>query len=489
MLRTIRLIREPGMRVLLIQPGKREKPLANPFGYLEPLGLEAVAGAINEICDVGFIDMRFSTPSELENIIASEGVDACGITSSFTMDYNQTVSAAKIIKEADRRTFVFVGGHHPSMCSTDFKLPFIDAVVIGEGENTVRELISVLKEGGDPRKVAGLALNIKNEQLMTGTRPLIHDLDLLPRPDLRISDRFRKRYRLFTERSVTLLETVRGCQFKCNFCGVWKFYGGKVRMKSAERVVDEVRNAAAGNVFFVDDNFFTSAKRAQKIADLIKREGIEKRYLIQARTDTISSNPELLDKWADVGLRSAFLGFEKTTQEELDSAEKHNSVENNEKALGMLKVHGIEPVVSFIVDPEYGVNEFRQLRGYIKKLSLVLPYFTVLTPLPGTTLHEGLGKNVICHRYDLFDLLHLVMPSRLPADEFGRQFAKLYKTGYPAVEVIAGALRIFVDVLRGRLSLQDWMDIVSDWRIVTDPSTCIEGLVADDTLLNIVTVS
>lgn len=91
---------------------------------------------------------------------------------------------------------------------------------------------------------------------------------------------------------------------------------------------------------------------------------------------------------------------------------------------------------------------------------------------------------MICHDYDLFDLLHPVLPTRLPVAELARQFAKLYETGYPAAKVIAGALMIFVEVLRGRLSLRDWMDIVSDWRIVTDPGTCIEGLVSNDKELN-----
>lgn len=464
------------MNVLLIQPGKRDKHFVNPFGYVEPLGLEAVAGAINDICDVNLIDMRFSTLTELENLLASEKVDLCGITSSFTMDYNQVVRAARAVKETDKRIFVFVGGHHPSMRPDDFRLPFVDAVVVGEGEQTIRELVTTLQQKGNLEKVDGLALNNNGHQVKTGTRPQIRDLDLLPYPDYRIADRFRRRYRLIREKSVTSLESIRGCQFKCNFCGVWEFYRGKVRMKSAERVVDEVKRVSGDYVFFVDDNFFASVRRANKIADLIKRDGLRKHYLIQTRSDTVALEPALLDKWADIGLHSAFLGFEKSTQAELDSVEKRNTVGNNEKALEGLKARGIVPVVSFIVDPSYGKSEFLQLENYVRHLSLVVPFFTVLTPLPGTALHKERERSLTSRNYDYFDLLHPVLPTQLPTEEFCRRFAGLYKVGYPTVKALVGASVLFVEVLIRRLSLSDWVDIVNDWRKLTDPGTFVNGL-------------
>ena len=464
------------MRVLLIQPGKREKGLATPFGYVEPLGLEAIAGAIKENCDVELIDMRFSTLGDLERTIASEKIDACGISSTFTMDYNQAVRIAELIKRIDNRVFVFVGGHHPSLRPEDFNVPCVDAVVIGEGEATTREVVDCLGSGGDLRKVGGLALNSQRGQLLTPSKDFIRELDRLPKPAISLADRYRKRYRLFTERSLTSLETTRGCPFRCNFCSVWIFYRGKVRMKSAERVVDEIRNVPTEHVFFVDDNFFASVKRAEKIADIIKREGIKKSYLFQARSDMIVSYPRLVDKWADIGLRSVFLGFEKVTQDELDSVKKHNTVENNEEALQTLRSYKIDPVVSFIIDPDYEEKEFSALRDYVRTLRIRLPFFTMLTPLPGTELYERLHNNMICSDYDFFDLLHPILPTRLSTREFCRQFALLYRTGYPTAKAFLGALVILIDVLKSRLLLSDWMEIVRDWKMVTSPDEYLKGL-------------
>ncbi|HUI31690.1 MAG TPA: cobalamin-dependent protein [Candidatus Acidoferrales bacterium] len=463
------------MRVLLIQPGKREK-FAAPFGYVEPLGLESVAGAITDICDLDFIDLRFSTLEDLKRIVESERVDACGITSSFTMDYNQAIKAAEIVKQVDSRVFVFVGGHHPSLMPDDFNLPSIDAIVMGEGEATTRELIEVVNSGSDLAKVTGLAFRRHGKQLLTPPRALIHDLDSLPYHDSSIVEDFRRRYRLFVEKSVTSLETIRGCQFQCNFCSVWKFYRGKVRMKSPERVINEIKSVKSDNVFFVDDNFFASPRRADRIADAIKREGIMKRYLIQARSDAIALHPGLIDKWAGIGLRSAFLGFEKVSQCGLDAVEKHNSVQSNEKALEILRDHGIEPVVSFIADPEFQGDEFLLLRNYVKKLSLKLPFFTMLTPLPGTELFDSVREDLMRSDYDFFDLMHPVLPTRLPTKEFIRQFCMLYKTGYPTPIAFAGSILLLFDVMRGRLSFSDWREIVRDWRIVTTPEKYLAGL-------------
>lgn len=462
------------MHVLLIQPGKR-KGFAAPFGHVEPLGLESVAGAIRGVCDVDFIDLRFASLSDLQDIIASERIDACGITSSFTLDYNQVRRAAEIVKQIDPGVFVFVGGHHPSMRPQDFCLPSIDAVVIGEGEITTKELIETLSAGGDLRKVCGLALRCGDGQFLTSGRPLIHDLDSLPRHDSTIVDRFRNRYRLFRERYVTSLESIRGCQFRCNFCSVWKFYQGKVRMKSPERVIDEIKNVSTENVFFVDDNFFASPRRAEKIADMIKLEGIKKGYLVQARTDAIASHPEIMDKWAEVGMRFAFVGFEKIGQADLDAVEKQNSVENNERALEVLRDRGIEPVVSFIVDPDFGEDEFSELRNYVKKLSMRMPYFTMLTPLPGTELYDNNREKIVNNDYDFFDLLHPVLPTKLSVNDFALRFSELYKSAYPISEAFAGAILIFVDVLKGKLAYSDWREIVRDWQTVTNPKKYLVG--------------
>ncbi len=458
------------MQVLLVQPGISPNRFARPFGAVEPLGLESLASVLKPLADVEFLDMRYASEDELRGRLEGRNVGACGITSTFTMDYKPAVRIAEVVRSISPETFIFVGGHHPSLRPIDFLLPSIDAVVIGEGEQTVIDLCRCLEEGGEISSVAGLAVNGRAGQYLTPNRPLIGDLNSLPPPDRTISKPYFNRYRLFTEHNVTSIETSRGCPFRCNFCSVWVFYRGKVRMKSPESVVREIEAAETDEVFFVDDDFFAGVKRAAAIAFSLKRDGVRKRYLLQTRTDVVARNPALMEAWADIGLRGVFLGLEKVTQDELDSVGKKNSLENNERALELLKSLDVSAVTSFIMDTGAERKDFALLRDYVKSLGLTMPLFTVLTPLPGTRLFDERLSYETELDYDKFDLFHPVMPTRLEAKLFIDEMAGLYRSAYPRRVAVVGGLALLVQVLRGKLSFTDWKDIVSDWRRLTTPS-------------------
>ncbi len=458
------------MRILLIQPGISANRFARPFGAVEPLGLESLSAAFKSVADVEFIDMRFASTEELVRRLSEDNIRACGLTSSFTMDYKPTVALSRMIKEVDSRIFVFVGGHHPSLRPIDFFLPTIDAVVVGEGENTVVDLHRCIEGGGRLEAVDGIAVNTPEHQFSTHPRHLIKSLDSILPPERSLVNIYRKKYRLFTEHNVTSIETSRGCPFRCNFCSVWVFYGGKVRMKSPEAVVNEVKSAATKEVFFVDDNFFSSEGRASRVASLLKAEGIRKRYLLQTRTDVVARNPALMETWAELGLMGVFLGLEKVAQQDLDVVGKKNTVENNEAALRILESLDVSAVTSFIADTEAGKDSFALIREYVRKMKLRMPLFTILTPLPGTELFEKKSKEITSRDYDKYDLFHPVLNTRLELEEFLIEFSSLYRAAYPAPVAVVGGLGLFLQVLRGKLSLNDWLEIVGDWRKLTSPA-------------------
>ncbi len=457
------------MRILLIQPGISVNRFARPFGAVEPLGLESLAATLRPIADVDFIDMRFSSTRELERRIADDNIQACGISSTFTMDYRPAIQLAEAIKRIDPRIFVFVGGHHPSLRPVDFLLPWIDAIVVGEGERTILDIFRCIGAKGELDRVEGLALNTPSGQILTPPRCLVEKLDSLPPPERSVVKAYRKFYRLFTERDVTAIETSRGCPFRCNFCSVWVFYRGKVRMKSPDAVVREIESTETGEVFFVDDNFFSSVSRAARIATLLSDRGIKKRYLLQTRTDVVARNPRLLEVWAKIGLLGVFLGIEKVAQDDLDSIDKKNTVENNGLALDILRALNITAVTSFIANTDADMKDFALLREYVRKKKLRMPLFTVLTPLPGTKLFEDSLSGMTFFDYDKFDLFHPVVPTKLEVGLFLKEFASLYRTAYPAHVALIGGVAIFLEVIRGKLSLSDWLEIVTDWKRLTNP--------------------
>ncbi|RKY04394.1 B12-binding domain-containing radical SAM protein [Candidatus Poribacteria bacterium] len=467
------------MRVLLIQPGSEDgRGFRHSLGLVEPLGLEMIGGALKGRHEVELIDLRLSPFEELIEKLEDFKPHACGISSTFTVDYNPTMRIAEVIKEVNGDIFVFVGGHHPSLCPEDFDKPFIDAIVIGEGERTAAELMECLEERGDLRKVKNLVLNAPEGQIHTPRGRLIRDLDSLPYPDRGLIGRYWRKYRITARQPLSSVETARGCPYRCRFCSVWVFYGGIVRFKSPERVVNEIERTEAENVFFTDDNFFTNVERAKEIARLIRERGIRRKYIIQTRSDVIASHPELISDWAEIGLEGVFIGFEKARQEELDSIAKRNTVENNERALKILRANGIEPLVSFIVDPDYDREDFATLRRYIRKLRLRFPSFSVLTPLPGTELFEQLKEKIVCRNYDLFDLVHPVLPTKLPLKEFCREFARLYRMAYPPIYLYLLKAGIFLKSLFGKVSYSDWKQVFRDWARLADPRAYLEDILS-----------
>lgn len=418
------------MRVLLVQPDQNRTMGLQQLAQVEPLGLEMIAGALRDRHDVALLDLRLE-PDALATTLTDVRPQLVGISSTFTIDVYRALRVAETAKAADPRTFVFVGGHHPSLHPVDFHHPAVDAIVVGEGECTVQELGDCLAAGGDPAQVPGLVLNQPEGQHFTGQRPLLEDLDVLPHPGRALTQAYRQYYYLLATRPVATLETTRGCPYRCDFCTVWRFYRKRVRYKSPQRVVEELAAVEETDVLFTDDNFLIDVRRAREIARLIQERGIQKHYMIQARSDAIVRHPEIVARWRELGLGGVFIGFEKPGQAELEAVNKHNSVENNERALEILREQGIEPTTSFIVDPDYGPDDFARLRAYVRRLKLRLPAFSVLTPLPGTALFEGMREQLITTNYELFDLAHAVLPTRLPPAEFYEELAGLWREAYP----------------------------------------------------------
>lgn len=420
------------MKVLLVQPRQRTRAgFWGGFGgmaVLEPLGLEMVAGALRDKHDVELVDLLPGV--SLEAALERASPNVCGISCSFTVDVPQTLQIARIVKSRFPQAFVFIGGIHASLSPSDFDVPTVDAIVVGEGEGTAAQLIEALEAGEDLLSVPGLVINTCSGPVATPKRQLVADLDCLPYPARSLTQAWRKSYQLTFRGSYNTLETSRGCPHRCTFCSAWRFHQGKMRFKSPERVLAEIQAMEGVDVFITDDNFLASIPRAEKIADLLLEHGIKKRFIYQARTDSISRHPETVAKLKEAGFGVAFVGLEKIDPEGMDSIHKANTVESNEKALAILKKAGVSIFCSFIVDPNYDKPDFQQLRRYVRRHDLRNAWYSVLTPLPGTLLFEEMREAITYHQWELFDLVHTVLPTRLDLEEFYKEFARLYRTTY-----------------------------------------------------------
>ncbi len=415
------------MNILLIQPAQERGLGFRSLAVVEPLGLEAVAGALPGH-RIRILDLRLE--DQLPRVLKEFKPDFCGINCSFTIDVYQTREIADQIKTWNPVAPVFVGGHHASLSPQDFLRPAIDGIVIGEGESPIREVIAALENGGDLQKIPGLALNRGGTMVFTPGRPPSAEMDDLPIPNRELTRAYRRHYHLGFQKPFSIMETARGCPYRCDFCSVWKFFQGKCRMRSPKRVLSEIRTIREKFIFLADDNFLMSVPRAEEIARMILSHKIRKRFTFQARSDSIVQHPGIVPLLKKAGFWKVFIGFEKIEESALAELNKHNSVENNEEALKILRASGMEVIAAFIIDPSFQTSDFRRLRQYILERKLYSPSLTILTPLPGTELFARVKEKLVTTNYELFDYVHAVLPTRMKLPDFYREFTELYKTGY-----------------------------------------------------------
>ncbi|MCK9377048.1 MAG: radical SAM protein [Syntrophobacterales bacterium] len=253
------------------------------------------------------------------------------------------------------------------------------------------------------------------------------DLNIFPLPRRDLTAAYRQSYFSEWMRPLASIRTSKGCHFRCQFCALWKLTGGRYLTRKPERIIEELGTIQEDYVFFADDESLLDTARMGALAGLIQESGIRKRFFLYGRSDTISHHPDLLEKWKKVGLERVFVGLEFMRDADLKTVRKGSTVENNEKAVQILKGLDIDIWPMFMIRPEFDRKDFTDLRKYCLGLNLDFIGFSVLTPLPGTDLYNDVKDQLISSSYDYFDFFHTLLPTKLPLNDFYQELASLFK--------------------------------------------------------------
>jgi radical SAM superfamily enzyme YgiQ (UPF0313 family) len=416
------------MKIALLKPHTGGVLGLEMITFVEPLGLEYVAGALEpDGHECLIVDLRIDGVGPGLARCRDFEPDLVGLQCNFTTERFRTVETARWLRRELPDAFILAGGHDVSREPGWFTDPSIDAAALGDGEEVMPPLVDALESRGDLRKVAGLMINGKNGPEFTGPAPARRNLDELPLPARHLIRDYAGEYYFNFHKPMALVETARGCPFKCNFCSVWKFHESTFREKSPERVVEELRQVEADHVFFTDDIFWMNVKRAKEMARQIKAAGIRKYFKFQTRSDIICRHPEVVETWKECGKLSIFLGLEKIDDEGLASVNKKNRAANNNRAVEILQELGVGYTPNFIVDPDWDLDHFAKLREWVSRTGAYNAGFSILTPLPGTDLWDDVKDRVNTDNWELFDIAHTVLPTTLPLEEFYREYAGLWR--------------------------------------------------------------
>lgn len=435
------------MHILLVKP---HPPLAlsrllmDCFLHLEPLELEIVAGAVPdedvvEIIDLSFEKDPFEAFRSRLDTMKPDIVGYTGFSSQAALVKELTAFAKKHLPSVVN----VVGGIHATVIPDEFATDSIDIIVRGEGGTAFREIVKRFKSG-EPLYFGDAILSPRDPDFAAKAAappPEYPDIEEIPRPRRDLVDRSRyftvwtssneKRLDTIFPRTATI-RTSYGCPFKCSFCVVHHIMRGKYLQRSPEDVVDEISKLTEDHIYFVDDENFVNNDRMTKIANLLIERGIKKNYVSWARSDTIVRHPEVFELWKKAGLSLVYVGLEAMSGDRLADLNKKTTVENNRKAVEILRELGIILHVSFMVDPGFSEEDFASLKKEVMNVSPAEFTFTVFSPSPGTEQWQKHKKDFIKDPYLFYDCMHTILPTHLPIRKFYQRFSELYGIAFRA---------------------------------------------------------
>jgi radical SAM superfamily enzyme YgiQ (UPF0313 family) len=297
-----------------------------------------------------------------------------------------------------------MGGHFSSLSYRRNLelLPELDSVVRFEGEFTLLELADRIGTGLDWRTVQGIAYRDGVRVEATAMRPLVDDLDRLPYPD-----RDYEPEAALGRKAMPLLAS-RGCARTCSFCSIQTFYraapGKIVRTRKPSAVVEEMiyLHSERGITIFLfqDDDFplFGSVWRrwAAAFAQELHRSGLSKHVIwkMNCRADAVDS--DVFVELKNAGLYLVYMGLESGNDEGLKILHKQITVEQNLRAVQILKEVGLTFEFGFMMfDPSSTLLSVRENLNFLRAIvgdGSAAAVFCRMLPYDGTPIKDELEK-------------------------------------------------------------------------------------------------
>jgi radical SAM superfamily enzyme YgiQ (UPF0313 family) len=297
---------------------------------------------------------------------------------------------------------VVMGGPHVTFL-TEEALKHAEYCVRGEGEYTMVELVECLKRGEEPKHVAGLSYVWNGEIKHNPPRELVQDLDSLPFPNLSLIHGAR-------HIRITPVLTSRGCPFDCIFCSVTEMFGRKLRKRSIESVIEELKGHRHKQIFFYDDNFTADRERVKILCEELIRLGLTAGWTAQARVD-VAKDEELLKLMRRSNCFMLYIGLESVNPDTLEAFNKRQRVEEIEECIRKLHKYNIMVHGMFITGADQDSPEtIHRTVEFSLKNRIDTIQFSVLTPIPGTKLYKQLEEEgrIFTKDWSLYDGHHVV---------------------------------------------------------------------------------
>lgn len=348
------------------------------------------------------VNFRYSKKNSYSFAVLSPVLPEAGFTDiprDGIMIYSFTTrQAAKVFKEIENAgtdSIFIAGGPHPSGCPEE-TLEYFDYVVIGEGEETLPELVRVLKEGGDPGEVKGIAYR------NTDTGRIIRTPE---RPHVSLDS-----YPCFDPKKLRApIEISRGCPWGCKYCQTPRLFGREVRHRSIDSILknaqhyDDLRFIASNAFAYGSDGIHPRFDKVEKLLSTLHKLPDKKIFFgtfpSEVRPEFVTEESvELVRKYC--ANDSLSLGAQSGSDRILREIRRGHKVEDSISAVECCLENEIVPAVDFIFGLPTETEEDQEkslelVRWICEKGGTVRAHY--MAPLPGTPYASAVPSEVSDH--------------------------------------------------------------------------------------------
>jgi len=375
--------------------------------FEENLGLGMIAAAAEGAGHTVHV-IAFNQPSEAAAVVArvlAAGAEVVGLGVQFQHRAHEFFALSARLRAAGFRGHVTAGGQYPTLAWRESLAPRygIDSVVLHDGEATVVDLLSALREGRSLAEVQGLAYRgADGVPTQTAGRRLVDDLDALP---------FARRYRAHTRHlgvPFVPIMASRGCWGACSYCSITTFYrdardhgGGRtVRLRSPDNVAREMAvlwHAAGGDSIFCfhDDNFLlprpeATLERVRAIRAGLDGYGVGRAAMIgKCRPETVT--PALAKQLRALGVLRLYVGVENASEHGAGDLNRGRQWQAVHTALDACREAGIFVCYNLLIfEPDATLDDLRANVRFMREHAEHPVNFCRAEPYHGTPLHLDL---------------------------------------------------------------------------------------------------
>ncbi len=359
----------------------------DPYISLVPTGLCYLHACLREAGYDSLLANFSAWPTDrIKQELLAFKPDILGI-SQWTHNRHISLELARLCRNILPECLIVMGGGHATFCYEDILMEdsTVDVVIRGEAEATLLEFAACVSSKTEWQSVAGLAFRRNSTIVVTPPRNSLDDLDCLPLPAHYLDTSVGLDVELQSE----FIVTTRGCPSTCYFCSSPDFWGKKVRFRSPESIVEEIRyiRQKYGQIYFSirDDTFTADRKRVLKFCSLLQEQEVNILWNCQSRVTAIDK--ELAIEMKRAGCECIQLGVESGSPQILSQLGKKITPAQIEVACAVVREVGINLSIYLISDvPGESADDIGQTIELVRRIHPDDGYVSPLAFYPGTRL-------------------------------------------------------------------------------------------------------